>query len=246
MPSSDNLAKSIAESLETDSATLLPALQTKGNVFDDDYQPVHEDEQDPASFDLIAPSTQTHGVWSLEKRSELLLSKEHMGAIIGNSRLLRQFTQFLSSVRPASIPLLTYYLDTEKALKAINYANAVVATMKLDGHDFATGVIHDTSNSTLQAKRDAAFEALVRDELPMFVTHVWIQTVSLSIKRRIVGTMPMQLRDASEGLAEVFCITDPSRQDNPIILASDGTCCPPKNTQVSYLYRVSPDDTVRH
>lgn len=26
----------------------------------------------------------------------------------------------------------------------------------------------------------------------------------------------------SEGLAETFCLTDPSRRDNPIIFASDG------------------------
>ena len=36
-----------------------------------------------------------------------------------------------------------------------------------------------------------------------------------------MGSMPTDLRDASEGLAEVFCLSDPSRHDNPIILASD-------------------------
>lgn len=54
----------------------------------------------------------------------------------------------------------------------------------------------------------------------MFITHVWIKIVSLSIKQRVMGTMPAHLREASEGLAEVFCLTDPSRADNPIILAS--------------------------
>ena len=35
--------------------------------------------------------------------------------------------------------------------------------------------------------------------------------MSLSISRRITGTLAPHLRDASEGLAEVFCLTDPSR-----------------------------------
>ena len=147
-----------------------------------------------------------------------------MGSTIGNPRLLGQFMHFLQTERPASVPLLAYYLDTEKAIRAIKYANAVAEALKrLDGYEFTTGTPDVSLNQSLQAKHDSAFEALARDELPMFITHVWIQTVSLSIKHRIVGTMPSHLRDASEGLAEVFCLTDPSRHDNPIILASSGT-----------------------
>jgi len=79
-----------------------------------------------------------------------------------------------------------------------------------------------TSNAVLEEKAEAAFEALARDDLPAYITHVWTQTVSLSIKRRITGTLPVQLREMSEGLAEVFCLTDPSRKDNPIVFASEG------------------------
>lgn len=45
--------------------------------------------------------------------------------------------------------------------------------------------------------------------------------VSSSIKRRIMGTLTPDLRAQSEGLAEVFCLTDPSRQDNPIVFSSE-------------------------
>lgn len=37
-----------------------------------------------------------------------------------------------------------------------------------------------------------------------------------------LGTLAPHLREASEGLAEVFCLTDPSRPDNPIVFASEG------------------------
>lgn len=36
-----------------------------------------------------------------------------------------------------------------------------------------------------------------------------------------MGTLPPHLREQSEGLAEVFCLTDPSRSDNPIVFASE-------------------------
>lgn len=35
--------------------------------------------------------------------------------------------------------------------------------------------------------------------------------------------MGLSKSSLSEGLAETFCLTDPSRRDNPIIFASEGT-----------------------
>ena len=225
MRSSRSLSTSVADSFETNATSFPPSLQTKGAADEVGLEPLQEseDEMDPRSFDLIAPVHQDKGTYSLERRSRLLFSKKHMGAILRKPHLLGQFTQFLSKTRPASMPLLTYYLEAEKALRAIRYANSVVAGLpKLEGHDFSAVVANETLNKSLQAKHDSAFEALTREELPIFITHVWIEIVSLSIRLRIVGSMPSHLRESSEGLAEVFCLTDPSRRDNPIILASDG------------------------
>jgi hypothetical protein len=119
--------------------------------------------------------------------------------------------------------LLIYYLDALKALRAIEYANAVAEALEhIEGHDFSKHRARPTVNAWVQEKADLAFAALVRDDLPAFVTHTFIQVVSVSIQRRICGTLPPHLREASEGLAEVFCLTDPSRLDNPIVFASEG------------------------
>ncbi|CAH0037957.1 unnamed protein product [Clonostachys solani] len=218
-----SFADSMADSVETTGTSLLPALQAKaGSYAAEDLRPLDEEEYDPRSFDIVAPSHEEQAVYSLERRSELLFSKEHMATILADSRLLGQFAHFLATVRPDSVPLLKYYLESEKAMRAIRYANSVMGALgALNGHEFTADVAEDTSNDGLQAKHDAALEALTRDELPMFITHKYIGIVSLSIKQRITGIMPAHLRNASEGLAEVFCLTDPSRQDNPIILASD-------------------------
>ena len=215
-------AESTSSSYQTN-ATSLPALQQKGLDEDGQLQPLSEDDIDPASFDLVAPIQAGVRQYSLETRSEQLFSTEHLKIIFNDPSLLLRFTAFLSSNRASSIPILIYYLDAVKALKAISYSNAIAEALEpIGGFDFTTNTARATVNADLEEKARQAFDALVREDLPAYITHTYIQTVSLSIQRRITGTLPVHLREASEGLAEVFCLTDPSRPDNPIVFASEG------------------------
>lgn len=192
---------------------------------EESLQPLAQDDLDPRSFDLVVPAEENgHKVYSLEDRSEQLFSTEHLKIIFGDPGLLLRFTAFLSSHRPRSIPVLIYYLDAIKALKALAYSNAIAEALEpIDGYNFAQDLAEPSGNEGLEKKADQAFAALVRDDLPAYITQVYIQTVSLSISRRVCGTLPAHLRQASEGLAEVFCLTDPSRPDNPIVFASEGS-----------------------
>jgi hypothetical protein len=199
-------------------------LQQKGQADDvDRLSPLLED--DPKSFDLVAPNETDPDKtgFSLEARSDELFSKEHLEAIFHDTPSLLRFTAFLSMARPTSIPILIYYLDAQKAIRAINYANAVAEALEpIEAHSFTENPARPTVNAILEEKARQAFDVLVREDLPAFITHVWIQVVSVSIQKRITGNLPPLLREASEGLAEVFCLTDPSRADNPIIFASEG------------------------
>ncbi|KAK3940705.1 putative hisactophilin c49s mutant phototropin phy3 fusion protein [Diplogelasinospora grovesii] len=113
-------------------------------------------------------------------------------------------------------------MSNPAALKALGYLNAIVGTLRpLEGHHFTHCPPTSTAHQVLEEKANKAFETLVRDELPAFVTHTWIQMVSTSIRKRITGKLPGHLREMSEGLAEVFCLTDPGREDNPIVFASE-------------------------
>ncbi|KAK2591194.1 hypothetical protein QQS21_011128 [Conoideocrella luteorostrata] len=200
----------------------LPALQVaQGDP--DGLDPIAEDELDPGSFDLVMPVEQTDSStlkYKLEKRSELLFSNCHLQAIFDDSSQLHRFSNFLYRHRPASVPLLTYFLNALKALRAIEYSNAVLRQLCLLSdfeftHEYYQA--QHTANPELQDKANTAFDILAREDLPMYITHVWIQTVSVSIKHRIMGVP----NSASEGLAEVFCLTDPSRHDNPIVFMSE-------------------------
>jgi hypothetical protein len=210
-------------SVETDQSSYqgLVPLQAR-SVLDeaDRLQPVLED--DPASFELVsAPSDESKGFY-LERRSEDMLSGAHLEEIFADPSTMLKFTRFLSQHRPQSIPLLIYYLDAMKSIKAIKYANAIAESLApIEDLDFTTHAVHKTANSMLEKRAKDAFDAITEEDLPAYVAHVFIQVVNLSLRCRVTGTMPAHLREASEGLAEVFCLTDPSRKDNPIVFASE-------------------------
>jgi hypothetical protein len=206
----------------TFTSSTLPALQAKSAAADGDHlEPLIED--DPASFDLVLPTDGAARVFQLEDRSEQMFSREHLLEIVNDNPMLLQFTNFLSSKRPKSIALMVYYLDAIKALRAITYANAIAeALTPIQEYGFSHHPAKPTMNSILEEKANDALDALVKNDLPAFITYTFIRVVSLSIQRRITGTLPPHLREASEGLAEVFCLTDPARQDNPIVFASEG------------------------
>jgi len=202
-------------------SSLYPLQAREGDI--DGLEPPNEGELDPSSFDLIAPVSSSGNLYSLKKISQQLFSREHLEAIFASPFDLQQFTSFIRTSRTASVPLLAYYLDAVKALKAIDYANSVMAALgPLEDLSFSTSPIEWTANKVLFEKPDQAFEALVCEELPAFITHTWIRMASLSIRKRITGTLSAHLRQISEGLAEVFCLTDPTREDNPIVFASEG------------------------
>lgn len=226
-------------------ATSLPPLQQKSA--DDQLEPLEEEDLDPGSFDLVAPADTGIKQYSLETRSEQLFSTEHLQVIFGDPSLLLRFTAFLSAHRTASIPILIYYLDAIKALKAISYSNAIAEALDpIDGYDFTKTISNKTLNADLEERSRKAFDVLVREDLPAFVTHTYIQTVSLSIQRRITGTLPPNLREASEGLAEVFCLTDPSRPDNPIVFSSEGKLFGPTQKARADKTRIPQNNTVWH
>ncbi|KIW23171.1 uncharacterized protein PV07_11391 [Cladophialophora immunda] len=200
----------------------LPRLQANAQIENgDSLEPILED--DPASFNLIAPAPPDQGdIFSLETQTQALFSRGHLQVIFADPGYLFKFTSFLGMYRPQSVPMLVHYLDSLKSLRAINYANAICEGLDpIEGYEFTQRPVKPTINTALEERAHKAFEILAMEELPAFITHQYIQVVSNSITARITGSLSPQLREASDGLAEVFCLTDPSRHDNPIVFASE-------------------------
>ena len=200
----------------------LPRLQANGQLENgDDLEPILED--DPASFNLVSPPSAEHEVFLLENQTQALFSKGHLQVIFADPSYLLKFTSFLGMHRPQSVPILVHYLDSLKSLRAINYANAICEGLdSVEGYEFTQRSVKPTINTVLEERAHKAFEILATEELPAFITHQYIQVVSNTITARITGSLAPGLREASDGLAEVFCLTDPSRPDVPIVFASEG------------------------
>jgi hypothetical protein len=175
-------------------------------------------------FDLAAPIKDGDYLHSLETLSELLFAREHLKYIFADPSSLLDFTSFLRACRPQSIPMLMYHLDTTEALKAVTYALTIAKSLEpIKGHGFTSSSTETTLNSELEDRAEKAFDVLVEEELPAFVTQLYVQTVKSSMTRRILGPSASPVQEDPEGLLEVFCLTDPSRPDNPIVFASEGT-----------------------
>ncbi|KAJ5770516.1 PAS-associated C-terminal [Penicillium nucicola] len=201
----------------------LPLLQQM-NPYDgaEEFNPVSEEN---GSYDLIAPYEGGDApLHKLERLADVMFSAEHMLTILNNSRYLAQFREFLIEERPRSISTLTYYLNAAKALKAIQYANALVRLSvdvpppEVHTDEETVGV---TANQVLERRVHDGLLALTAEELPAFITSRGITITSKIVEERVRGTLPMKFRSTSNALAEVFCLTDPSRPDNPIIFASE-------------------------
>lgn len=96
-----------------------------------------------------------------------MFSKAHMLAILSNPRHLFKFREFLNAERPGSMPVLMYYLSACKALKVIEYANAVAQLlMPLSEIESSDEHIPNARNPKLEQQAQNALHALVIDELP--------------------------------------------------------------------------------
>ncbi|KAI1126781.1 hypothetical protein F5Y10DRAFT_204743 [Nemania abortiva] len=209
-------------SIATTPGSHLPALQSMNLADHDGLKPLVAEDIDPASFDLVAPPEAPEPQYSVEVKSELLLSVEHLKIIFDNPKHMQKFTDFLYTLKPESVPLLNYYLNLVKALKAINYADAIIRELASVNRTPSSELpLTETVSKSLMGRADETFGVLAQEELPAYVTHVWTRIVNITIKQRITNTLPSNLRDLSEGLAQVFCLTDPSRDDNPIVFASE-------------------------
>ena len=235
----------------------------------------------PEDFDLAAPVEDGNrlGLEKVERLTDLLFAPLHLRAIFLDPAALLRFTSFLAAHRPQSLPTLVYFLDATKAIKAIDYANAVAHALEavddpeLDAED-ENGDSEDgrgsasiskplapikevTANNELRAQAERAFDLLVRLDLPAYTAYMFTQV----IKARTIIPLNRapKIDENFQGFAEVFCLTDPRRTDNPIIFASPGKGSPLGSVMVPLQgpsgmpsdesimsYSLSPDDAVQH
>ncbi|KAK5213009.1 hypothetical protein LTS03_010025 [Exophiala xenobiotica] len=178
------------------------------------------DTSDALDFDLRPPPPRPKPP-SVESLSESLFSTGHLNALIHNPQYLARFTAFIGRYRPQYYPIVLRYLETQKAIKAVEYANAIA-----HGLDSTTAPSDRPTKAALLDKdfeewNNSAFRTLVDEALPMYITYNLVKVVTECLINEITGRQTPLMRDLVGGLSEVFCLTDPKQQDNPIIYASE-------------------------
>ncbi|KAH7346449.1 hypothetical protein BKA65DRAFT_276984 [Rhexocercosporidium sp. MPI-PUGE-AT-0058] len=179
-------------------------------------------------FDLQPPAAAASSV-RIEDVVKRLFSAEYLHFILGDHLLFYQFSTFLNRFRPSLVPALIRYLEMRKAIKAIEYANAVARSVRWPSHtDYCKFSRVKAAATDVSFEDYAARELLLlcSEALPAFVTHTLIGIVSDYVVRDITGQGIPIMRDLVGNLAEVYCLTDPSVHDNPIIFASEGKFFP--------------------
>ncbi|KAL9037880.1 MAG: hypothetical protein Q9214_005506 [Letrouitia sp. 1 TL-2023] len=177
---------------------------------------------EPHNFDLRPPPP-NKPLKFLDRLSDQLFSVEHLQILLRDPSLFMRFTAFLNRYMPQTTPILARYLEAQKAIKAVEYANAVAEAIKPIPGDQSTQTACAAAalDATFEGRSRKALEHLVNDVLPAYITQSFTKLVTESMVREITGTTMPVMRELVGGLAEVFCLSDPSMRDNPIIYASE-------------------------
>ncbi|KAI9775373.1 MAG: hypothetical protein M1835_005848 [Candelina submexicana] len=182
-------------------------------------RPVSTDEL--TSFDLKAPPPPQKEK-TIEGLAERLFSEDHLRLILGDQAQYIRFTNYLNRWKPQSVPTLIRYLETQKAIKAVEYANAIADTLRpLPGEYVKTPCAAAIVDNRFEARSRKALNELVVEALPAYITHCLVKIVTESLVKQITGIETPLMRELIYGLAEVFCLSDPSLKDNPIVYASE-------------------------
>jgi len=109
---------------------------------------------------------------------------------------------------------LQRYREVQKAITAIEYANAVADQL-------SPGSVAAILQQDFEHRSRTAIDVLVNEALPGYVTHRFTQIVTETMVKEITGQNTPMMRELVPSLAEVYCLTDPALPDNPIVYASE-------------------------
>jgi len=168
-----------------------------------------------AEYDLKPPPPSVSHT-NIEVLSDRLFSLDHLNLIIRDPTLHARFSHFLNQYKPHAAAALGRYIEAQKAAVAIEYANAVAAKLQppLEAAVLGDEFADHTRN---------VIGELLCDALPAALTHQLVKLVCETLVKEITQTNAPVMREMIPSLAEVYCVTDPSIQDNPIVYASEGT-----------------------
>lgn len=177
------------------------------------------DSEEQGDYDLKPPAPK-HGYSNVETLATRFFSSDHLDLILRDPALGPRFTKFMETYKPQHAKMLKQYIESKKALIAIEYANAIADSIPATsgGPPCAAASLDDT----FEEKTRQTSEYLVEEALPAYLTNRLVASITDVLVKEITGNSSPMMRDLVPSLAEVYCLADPSLPDNPIVYASDG------------------------
>ena len=195
-----------------------------------DHETITKDsrpDDTPLHISSLDPSLQEgdQGVCSEispENLCDLLFSRQHLRLVLEDPNISRGFITFVRTYRPGSVTTLTRYINLTKALKSLLYAEAIMHGLEAakfqpienDACSFAMPWV-------IQDKIERILDLLMVDDFRAFIAHLYVKIVDSALADRVMAMRDPTMPSKCRGLAEVFILSDPARQDNPICFTSD-------------------------
>ncbi|KAL1599574.1 hypothetical protein SLS60_007377 [Paraconiothyrium brasiliense] len=179
------------------------------------------------SYDLHPPPPTSDA--NAEQLASRLFSADHLDLILKDTEHSRRFRSFLERYHPQLAATLVRYLESQKALAAIRYANALAEVVSATRPARSQQPSRSSSVKSNAAVVDTHFQSfsqkavdeLVDEALPAYITYRMITVVTECLVKDITGNNSPFMRDLVQGLAEVYCLSDPNQPDNPLVFASE-------------------------
>ncbi|KAL9638179.1 MAG: hypothetical protein Q9164_001714 [Protoblastenia rupestris] len=159
----------------------------------------------------------------LDKLSGLLFSRQHLQFVLEDQNMSNEFKAFVHTHRPGSVPLLARYINLDKALKSITYAEAIMQGLEaVEGHPFTKEASRVAMPWVIQGQIDKALDFFLIDDFRAFIAHFYVKIAVSALADSVMGDQNQADSGMADGLAEVFVLSDPARPDNMIIYSSEG------------------------
>ena len=181
------------------------------------------------AYDLRPPPPTVSDA-NAESIASRLWSPEHLKIILQDTQHSQRFRAFLRGYHPDLATTLARYVEAQKALAAIRYANALADVVSSGKTSDAQQLSQPSSARTdavvvdthFQSFSQKALDELVTEALPSFITYCMMTVVTECLVKDITRSNSPYMRDLVKGLAEVYCMSDPNQPDNPVVFASEG------------------------
>ena len=157
---------------------------------------------------------------AMDELAPKFFSVDHMNIILRDQRSAPRFRSFLHRFRSDLLPILTEYVNIQKALSALEYAYSLVESVVALKADRPALIV--SLDSGVEAKSFELAQDMADEVLPQYLTYQLTELVTDTLVKEVTGQGMPLMRDLLPALGEVYCLSDPSLPDNPIVYASEG------------------------